>query len=318
MGARWTLVLALVASLVPAGILASLLLQDDPGPHRGLDHAMLAALLALAGLCAAGLVRLDRLERELAARRRELERLGEERLRASRLEDLARLAGGLAHEIGQPLSAARVAIEGLHYLRQLGRSADPDYLDRAVGRVGRNLIAITQVVEHLRQLAAPEAATALQELDVAALAGSVLAEREEWLRFHQVRIEWSPPPGPVPALADPVGLRLVLVNLLRNAAEAVAGLGEARRTVRLALHPGAGRTGPALAVADEGPGIDEHAIHRVFDPFFSTKAGGRGIGLCLARASAAAMGAELAVASAVGSGATFTLRLRAPPEREAR
>jgi signal transduction histidine kinase len=219
---------------------------------------------------------------------------------------LAALAAGLAHELGQPLSAARVGIEGLHYLRQLGREPSPEHTARTLGQVGMSLIAMTQTIEHLRALAAPDAAPALAEVNLADTVEAVLGERDQWLRYRDVAIAWEPPGRPVLAHADPAGLRLILVNLLRNAVEAVSGQGEGRRHVRVTVSPDA-----AIAVHDSGAGIAAGDLPRLFDPFFSTKAGSvRGIGLSLAQASARRMGAEIAVASAVGAGTTFTLLLR--------
>lgn len=314
MNPRLVLVLGALAALLPAGAAILLISASPPQTRQAPVTWMLVGCACLsAALCLVGLWRLHLAEAELARRQRELARLAEEQLEARRLDALARLAAGLAHEIGQPLSAARVAIEGLHYLRQLGREPEPAYLDRAIDRVGRNLIAITQTIEHLRSLASPVPAAQVQEVEVAALVSAVVAERESWLRFQELQLDWTPPTQPVMALADPVGLRLILVNLLRNAAEAMAAQGEGRRVVRVVLHPGGAAARPVLTVADSGPGIPAHLLAGIFDPFVSTKAGGRGIGLSLARASATAMGAELTAASAPGTGATLTLRLRQPP-----
>lgn len=224
----------------------------------------------------------------------------------SRLELLGGLAAGLAHELGQPLSSARVGIEGIHYLRQLGRDPSPEHLARTLSRVGLSLVAMHQTIEHLRALARPDQgvrpATAV---DLGAAVDALLSERDQWLRYADTRIEWQPPATPIYALADGAGLRLILANLLRNAVEAVAGQGEGRRLVRVLVGPG-----PTVAVHDSGPGIPPELIERIFDPFRSTKSGpGRGIGLSLARASAERMGARLMVSSTLGSGSVFTVVL---------
>nr|MBA2481829.1 hypothetical protein [Planctomycetota bacterium] len=199
-----------------------------------------------------------------------------------RLELVAQLAAGLGHELGQPLSAARVGIEGLHYLRQLGREPSPEHVTRTLSQVGMSLVSMTQTIEHLRALAAREEAAPLQRVDLAAAVAAVLAERDQWLRYQDIAIVWQQPTAPVMALSEPAGLRLILVNLLRNAAEAVAGQGAERRQVRVTVGPG-----PVIAVHDSGPGIAPDHLARLFDPFFTTKGGSaRGIGLSLAAASA--------------------------------
>lgn len=223
---------------------------------------------------------------------------------ARRLEMLGSLAAGLAHELGQPLSAARVGIEGIHYLKQLGREPDSGYLDRTLTRVGMNLLAMTQTIDHLRGLARPERIVT-EVVDLVALVDGLLAERDQWLRFHDTRIEWTPADAPVLGQGDPAGLRLIVTNLLRNAVEAVAAQSEERRLVRVAVGPG-----PRLTVRDSGPGIAPERLAHLFDPFRTTKEGpGRGIGLSLAQASAERMQATLQVQSQVGAGTTFTLSL---------
>ena len=218
--------------------------------------------------------------------------------------DLGALAAGLAHELGQPLSAARVDIEGLHLLRQLGREPTREHEDRVLSRVGTCILAMTQTVEHLRSLAVDPVDETLLSLDLRDAVEAVLSERDRWLRFTETGIAWDRPAQPVPVIADPAGLRLVLVNLLRNAAEAVAAQDPVRRVVRVSVGPG-----PQVTVQDSGPGIPEALLSEVFEPFRSARGPGRGVGLALARASALRMGGSLTVASEPGLGACFTLRL---------
>lgn len=228
----------------------------------------------------------------------------------TRLELLGGLAAGLAHELGQPLSVARVGIEGMHYLRQLGREPSPDHLVRTLSRVGLSLMTMTQTIEHLRSLAHPEQGLGpLVAVELGATVDVLLVERQQWMRYADTRIEWVRPAQPVFALADAAGLRLILTNLLRNAVEAVASQSEARRLVRVSVGPG-----PVVAVHDGGGGMTPDLLAHVFDPFRSTKGAGRGIGLSLAKASAERMGARLQVASTVGAGTVFSLTLLAPRE----
>ena len=278
---------------------------------RASASTVLAFSAVIVGLAAvAGVVTLIW---RFALQRGELERLrivaaarAHEADEQRRLHLLGTLAAGLAHELGQPLSAARVGIEGIHYLRQLGREPSAEHLARTLSRVGLSIVAMTQTIEHLRGLAGPAQPVAAEPVDLGALVEALLAERGEWLRYSDTRIAWTSPPQPVLAEGDPAGIRLILANLLRNAVEAVAGQGEERRVVRIAAGPGA-----MVAVHDSGPGLPPDRLALIFDPFHTTKAGpGRGIGLSLAKASAERMGAELRVESRLGVGTVFTLVLR--------
>ncbi len=249
-------------------------------------------------------------ELELRRTRAALHDQLEQESQSRRTGMLGALAGGLAHELGQPLSAARVGIEGLHYLRQLGREPTTDHVARTMTQVGMCLLTMTQTIEHLRGLAATPDSVHLSRLDLVEIVTALLADRDHWLRYHDARIEFTPPAGAVHVMGDPAGVRLVLTNLLRNAVEAVAGQGAERRVVKITVGPGA-----SVAVHDSGAGIPPELQKRLFDPFFSTKDGvTRGIGLSLARASVQRMGGELRITSQPGSGSTFSLHLLSPEQ----
>lgn len=317
---QWTLTeaapfLAILFLLVGGGIWLHWWIEDHSHIEDDNDAARqgaatlavdLAAGLGVAGLgVAVGILERRRrmVARALRQARQELERQADLDVEHRRLEMLGTLAAGLAHELGQPLSAARVGIEGIHFLRQLGREPSSEHLERTLSRVGMNLVAMTQTIDHLRSLAAPQS-TGVGIIDLGACVAAVLADREQWLRFSTVAIEWTPPAQPEQVLADAAGVRLVLVNLLRNAVEAVATQSAERQLVKVVAGPG-----PLLAVHDSGPGIPAERLRHIFDPFLTTKPGaGRGVGLSLALASARRMGAELEVMSQPGSGTVFTLR----------
>jgi C4-dicarboxylate-specific signal transduction histidine kinase len=226
------------------------------------------------------------------------------------LAHLGVLAGSLAHELGQPLSAARVGIEGLHYLRQIGREPSPEHLTTTLSRVGMSILTMTQIVDHLRSLVGTPQENPLEIIDLTQHLDAIINDREQWLRFSDVKIQWHKPEQPMLALGNAAGLRLIVTNLLRNAVEAVASQTKERRFVSATVGPGT-----RVVIRDSGPGISEENLKTIFEPFITSKSGGvHGIGLPLAKVSAARMGGELSVTSALGSGATFTLRLREPHE----
>ena len=253
------------------------------------------------------------MEKDLALARMAIhDQIGQES-QERRAGTLAALAGGLAHELGQPLSAARVGIEGIHYLRQLGREPTAEQVTLTLSRVGMSILTMTQTIEHLRQLAGSTDGVTLSRIDLGELITALLADRDQWLRYHDTPIEFTRPETAIYVMGDAAGVRLVLTNLLRNAVEAVSGQSSARRLVKITAGPGA-----FVAVHDSGPGIPKNLQERLFDPFFSTKEGNlRGIGLSLARASMQRMGGELRVSSQLGSGSTFSLHLLTPEQHRA-
>jgi two-component system nitrogen regulation sensor histidine kinase NtrY len=110
--------------------------------------------------------------------------------------------------------------------------------------------------------------------------------------------------------ADAAMLEQALLNLLHNSVDALVQTAGARIEVRSRLES----DGVAIAVLDNGPGIAADALERIFVPFFTTKAGGSGIGLSLARQIAHAHGGRLDASANVPGGAAFTLFLPVPPQ----
>ncbi|HKC48831.1 MAG TPA: HAMP domain-containing sensor histidine kinase [Gemmatimonadales bacterium] len=220
-----------------------------------------------------------------AARARELE---SERLRAFR-----EVARRVAHEIKNPLTAMRIAVE------QLGRpSQGPDQRRALALEV---LAAETDRLEHLAREFAdfgrlPEGPTS--EVDLVEL----LEELGRTAVSEQVAVVVHANGAgrrSIQGHYDP--LRRAFSNLFRNAAEAMGGCG--RIDVRVA---GEGR-GMVVTVADHGPGILPALRGRVFEPYMTTKVDGTGLGLALVRQTVDAHGGTIAASETPGGGATFTL-----------
>ena len=112
------------------------------------------------------------------------------------------------------------------------------------------------------------------------------------------------------ATADPDLLRPVVLNLVRNAVQAMPEGG----TLTVTTAPEAERT--RIAIADTGPGIPAGEREQIFRPFYTTRTKGTGLGLTVARTLVTAMGGTLGVESEAGRGATFTVTLPAPSEGE--
>jgi two-component system C4-dicarboxylate transport sensor histidine kinase DctB len=120
-------------------------------------------------------------------------------------------------------------------------------------------------------------------------------------------IEVLPYPDDLMILAGPIRLGQVLVNLLRNALDAVAGLPERRITVTVHRN----ETEVAVTILDSGPGIAPEVLPRLFEPFFTTKPAGQGLGLGLpiSRVIITELGGRLDVRSPEGCGAEFTVTM---------
>jgi two-component system NtrC family sensor kinase len=237
----------------------------------------------------------------LAARERELRAQGEALLRSERLAAIGRIAAQITHEIRNPLSSISLNAE------ELGERAPQarELCDAIVREVDR-LTAITEEYLRFARLPKPQ----LQRSDVNDTVRDLLDFIRPELEASGVRVMLSLSTGLPRVLADVAQLRQLLLNLLRNAREAMPSGGD----LHIATRSGQGSV--EVEVRDTGPGIPPERMERIFDPFFTTKARGTGLGLAMAQEIAQEHGGQLLCESVVGEGTVFTLRLPAVPLAE--
>lgn len=226
-------------------------------------------------------------------------RAQEELVSAERLATVGRLAAGVAHEVGNPLSGI---LGYLSLLRgQAGASGETaEYVDRIETEVHR----INGIVRGLLDLGRPPQPT-LTPVEVAVVAETSVRLVGASPDFQGVQVSVDVASG-VTVLADAGPLSQVLINLLLNAAQAVGGRG----VVRLQAREEPEAT-VRIDILDTGPGISPEVRARLFEPFFTTKPGGKGtgLGLAISQSLARAMGGTLEAKDVPGWGGCFSVRL---------
>lgn len=227
---------------------------------------------------------------------------------AARVATLGEFTASIAHEVNQPLMA--VVTSGEAALRWLRRDQpDLQEVDTAVARVVSEGRRASEIVKRIRAFLT-KAPPRSSELEIPALIeeATQLVQRELARAQVELRIELDPG---LPAIAgDRIQLQQVVVNLMVNAGQAMAGHGGDRL-----LTVAARRVSPSdveIAVRDTGPGIPPQNRERLFDPFFTTKPDGMGMGLAICRTTAEAHGGRLTAESPPGGGAAFRLTLPVP------
>lgn len=241
----------------------------------------------------------NRLLAESVQRERRLEA---DALRQSRLAAMGEMAAMLAHEVRNPLGAMEL-FTGL-LLQDLRDRPDTQRLARQVaqGIVDLNHL-VTNLLEFTRTQVPRQAV-----VDCSAVLEDALRYTADLRAAHAVTVTRRYDVETSPAHADPELLRPVLLNLIRNAVQAMPGGGEVTVAVT--------GTDDAIdvTVTDTGPGIAPDEQETIFRPFYTTRAKGTGLGLAVARELVQAMGGTLGVTSTVGRGACFTVRLAAATE----
>ncbi|WP_282243631.1 ATP-binding protein [Stenotrophomonas sp. PS02300] len=228
---------------------------------------------------------------------------------ATRVATLGELTASLAHEVNQPLMA--VVTNGEAGLRWLHRDPpDLHEVEAAITRTVSEARRASEIVKRVRAFLAKRS-TPREALDAGVLIEDAVRLVQHELNREAVQLRVAVA-ADLPAVhGDAVQLQQVLVNLLINASQAMAGQANARQLVVDAQPGAAGEV--AISIADSGPGIDSAHLDTLFQPFFTTKPDGMGMGLAICRSTVEAHGGRLLVESAPGRGATFRLVLATHP-----
>ncbi|RMF19443.1 MAG: sensor histidine kinase [Gammaproteobacteria bacterium] len=272
---------------------------------------LVAALLAIFGLFLLSRYRYaERLSQQVAERTEALRQTHEELIQSEKLAALGQLSAGLVHEISQPLSALQTYLASTRMLVRQGQASDAlDTLGEAEGLIRR----VSRIVSHLKTFARRSRGVRVP-VDMVAVVENALMVVQPLLKKTQVNLKWSPPEAPVRALADEIRAEQVLINLIRNAVDAVQEAPVAAPVIEVNLCRQGAQV--EVRVADNGAGIAPDTLPDIFDPFFTTKPPGEGLGLGLSVSFGIAqdLGGELTAANRPEGGSVFCFRLAAAEE----
>ncbi|HSR70028.1 MAG TPA: HDOD domain-containing protein [Acidobacteriota bacterium] len=282
-------------------IFADLDLQSQE-EKRGEAAEMLQQFARSLAICLERIMLFDELDRQnelLARMSRQQESVRSKLSQSERLASVGRLAAGAAHEINNPLTI--ISAQSQLLLSSASSRKQRDALSNVLQQSER----IAKIVRDLMGLARPAKPQA-QPVDVKKVLEQSLGSLQDRLEQNDVALETDFQPVR-PLQADPRQLEQVFINLAVNAVQAMQGGG--RLTVR--LKPDAQRQGVLIDFSDTGHGIADDHLKSIFDPFFSTKKEGQGVGLGLAicHSIVQAHSGEVRVSSRLGEGTTFTIRL---------
>jgi two-component system sensor kinase FixL len=262
---------------------------------------------AVTGLLCAGDDITDRRRGEEEARRS-----SERMIYVSRLATMGEMAAGIAHELNQPLTAVT------NYARACERflaAAEPDLVEAraALQEIGSEALRAGDIIRGLRRM--------VRDQDTQRIAASLNEIVQElWLltqadaRVHNIRIKFDLTAGLPQVDIDRVQIQQVLLNLIRNALEALLDVPAGARHVTV-------RTSRAddgqveVSVCDDGPGVAPEIVERMFEPFCTTKAKGTGLGLAISRTIVRAHGGTINYRPANPAGECFSIQI--PPLQDA-
>jgi C4-dicarboxylate-specific signal transduction histidine kinase len=226
-----------------------------------------------------------------------------------RLSTMGEMAAGLAHEINQPLAAI------VNYAQGCSRRlrADPGAVSvvlPVIDDIGAEALRAGEIIRRLRALVRKEPPRQ-DWIDLTDITAEALRLVQPEALENAIAVHLDAEPGLPRVLGDPIQIEQVVLNLLRNAIDAMAGVRDRRELhVRIAA---LGDDAVELAVRDTGPGMPPPVAERIFDPFFSTKPSGLGMGLSISRSIVEAHQGRLTMAPNGDGGTTFRIVLPIAP-----
>lgn len=255
------------------------------------------------------IIALTGIARDITQRRQAEERARRHQVelaRVARLNTMGEMASGIAHELNQPLSAISNFADGcMRRIRRGGTSHQS--LVEALEQICHQADRAGQIIHHMRDFARKREPK-WETVDVNAVIQAVwgFLEPEAWQNCVVIRLQLA---SALPLVrGDNIELEQVMVNLVRNAMEAMAdhSLKVREITIHTALH---GPWHVEVTVADTGPGVSPEVADQLFDPFYTTKASGMGMGLSISRSIIEAHGGRLWLAAMDSPGARFVFTL---------
>ena len=241
-----------------------------------------------------------------------LQELQAELVHVSRLTAMGEMASALAHELNQPLSAISNYMKGSRRLLENSTDQRADKVRDAMEKAADQALRAGQIIRRLRDFVA-RGETERRVEDVKKLVEEASALALVGAKDSGVRVRFDFAPGADFVLADKVQVQQVLLNLIRNAIEAMEG---AQRRDLLVATARASDNMIEISVADTGTGISPEISAQLFQPFVTTKAHGTGVGLSISRTIIEAHGGSIAPRPNSGGGTVFSFTLPAVAKEE--
>jgi signal transduction histidine kinase len=234
-----------------------------------------------------------------------LEETQRQLFQSEKLAALGKLSAGIAHEIRNPLTSIKILIHSLVDERATENSREKD-----LAVIETEIERVNKIIKQFLDFARPRPPS-LEPTDVRTILDETLALLLYEMEAQRISPEkyYAPDLPPVPM--DREQMKQVFLNLMLNAIQAMENGGTLRvAALRASPTPGkGGRSTAEIAVEDTGPGIAEDLRNKIFEPFFSTKEEGIGLGLPIAQRIVEEHGGEIRVESKAGVGTTFTISL---------
>ncbi len=280
--------------------------SKDEGPFLKEERRLLNAVAVRMGHV------IERLTSEELLRKKE-EEFRERMTHFTRVSTMGEMASSIAHEVNQPLTAIATYAQACRRLIDGGLVEAPEVLE-VLGRINAEALRAGDIIRRLRSLVRRRESEKA-ECDIVRLLNEISPLASVDARLNEVDLRFVLPKDAPPVLADAVQIQQVVLNLIRNGVDAMVDTPASGRTleVRVSSVPG---DGVQVDVSDQGCGISDTSDRSLFQPFFTTKKSGLGLGLNISQSIISAHGGRLWFSRNPDGGTTFHFTL--PETNEAR
>lgn len=237
----------------------------------------------------------------------ERERIREQQARMQRISLMSKLSTGVIHEIAQPLNAIKVIAEGMLLCKDLGKTMEPEEIFENLQGISDQVSRIEEIIQHMRRLANASKEGECGQVDINQAFTRALNIMTRQLQNHGIRVETSLEEGLPPVRAVDTRLEEVVVNLLTNAMEALDQINSNDKIILCRTRQDNGMA--VLEISDNGVGIPENCLDQIFEPFYTTKTTGLGLGLAIVQSFVARCNGVIEVKNNELGGATFKVRI---------
>lgn len=238
----------------------------------------------------------------------ELVEMQEQLVRSEKMAAIGELVASVVHEMRNPLCSVKLNLQIIGRTLERGGSISEHYLI-AIDQVSQLEKMFTDLMNYSKPITLQKEVVSLERL-----IEESLRQLEPLINGLETRVVLDLDKRMRPILADPDRMRQVLVNIIKNAAEAAGGNG--RVEIRGALRDSNGKALVTLDIADDGEGVAEHDLKRIFQPFFTTKKKGTGLGLPIVKKILEAHGYTISVSSEEARGTVVHLQMQGAEDEQ--
>lgn len=243
--------------------------------------------------------------------------------RARRLASIGVMAAGITHEINQPLNAIKVTTDSILFWNRRNPGAVPEVLLDQLGNISKSVNRITEIIRHIRMFWVVPDAPDVSLIDLNQAVRHAMDLIHNQLDSHKTHYRLQLSSSPVMFKSNLIHIEQIVINLAINADNALKELpADSKKEKNILIRTFIDGKSAVFEISDNGPGIPEEYLDKLFDPFFSSDASsietaeGMGLGLAIVQSYIDRYGGSIIVSNNPAGGATFTVRFPVVGNRE--